>query len=136
MNPTRTLLVASAVLLGAMGLAATFLPDEVLRWSGAPPSPVLALLVQVLGALYLGLGMLNWMVRDTLLGGIYGRPVVMANVLHWVPASLACLKLVARTPEVRLLWPVALVYAAFALAFALVMFRQPAGARGTTTMPA
>jgi hypothetical protein len=136
MNPTRTLLVASALLLGTVGVAASFLPDEILRWSGAPSSPVLALLVQVLGALYLGLGMLNWMVRDTLLGGIYGRPVVMANVLHWVPAAFACVKLVARMPGAGMLWPVALVYAAFALAFALVMFRHPAGARGPIAMPA
>ena len=136
MNPTRTLLVSSAFLLGAAGLAATFVPDEILRWSGAPSWPVLPLLVQILGALYMGLAMLNWMVRDTLLGGIYGRPAVMANLLHWVPAAFACLRLAAHTPGARALWAVALVYAVFALAFTMMMFRQPEGARGTVPMPA
>lgn len=55
MSMTRFLMSASALVLGLLGLLATFAPDHVLRGLGAPISPALLLMVQVLGALYVGL---------------------------------------------------------------------------------
>jgi hypothetical protein len=125
MSYPRLLMSASALLLAIVGIAASFAPDEILRWSGTPSSPFLPLLVQVVGAAYLGFAVLNWMARHTLIGGIYGRPVLTANLLHFIPAGLASAKLVASVPAARALWPVALTYCVFAVGFGTLMFRHP-----------
>ena len=126
---TRFLMGASALVLGLLGLVGTFAPDHVLISLGAPPSPALLVMVQVLGALYLGFAALNWMARNNLIGGIYSRPVAIGNLMHFVVAGLAILKAVLRSPEVALLWPLALLYVAFAVAFGLILFRHPIATR-------
>jgi hypothetical protein len=125
MSFTRLLMTASALFLGLLGLLGSFAPDGVLGWLDAPASPSLMLLVQVMGALYLGFAALDWMARGNLLGGIYGRPVVLANLLHFVSASLAILKLLAGAPELRALWPLAAGYALLAAGFGTLLFRHP-----------
>ncbi|HEX2189263.1 MAG TPA: hypothetical protein VHG51_10220 [Longimicrobiaceae bacterium] len=125
MGFTRLLMTASAVALGLLGLAGSFVPDEVLGWMGAPASPPLVLLVQLLGALYLGFAVLDWMARGNLIGGIYSRPVATGNLLHFLSAGIAILRLLARAPELRALWPLALVYTLLAAGFAVVLFRHP-----------
>lgn len=125
MSYPRVLMRASALVLCALGLIGTFLPDTVLSRAGAPVTPALMLLVQTLGALYFGFAGLNWMARDNLIGGIYGRPVAIGNLLHFLPAGIAAIKLIPRAEEVPGVWPFAMVYAIFALAFALVLFRHP-----------
>jgi hypothetical protein len=122
---SRILMLASAVVMALAGLGASFLADDLVRWSGAPVAPLAVLLVQLLGAIYLGMAMLNWSVRDAVIGGIYGRPVAMANILHFVPAAIACLKLVLRTPQPGAVWAVAAVYAVFATSFLVLTFRHP-----------
>lgn len=122
MSFTRLLMSASAVVLGLLGLAGTFLPDEVLGRLGAPGSPPLLLLVQVLGALYLGFAALDWMARGNLIGGIYSRPLAIGNLLHFLTAGIAMLR---RLTELPALWPLALAYALFAACFAVVLFRHP-----------
>ena len=125
MNPTRFLMTASALVLALLGALCSFAPERVLAWLAAPAAPVLLLTVQVLGALYLGFAALNWMTRHSLIGGIYSRPVVVGNLLHFMSAGLAIVRLVARTPELVGLWPLAVAYAAFAAGFAVVFFRHP-----------
>jgi hypothetical protein len=125
MNPTRFLMTASALVLGLLGVLCTFAPDYVLAWLAAPAAPVLLLTVQVLGALWLGFAGVNWMTRHNLIGGIYSRPVTVGNLLHFVSAGLAIVRLVARTPQFAGLWPLAVAYAAFAAGFAVVLFRHP-----------
>ncbi len=118
-------MAASAVLLAILGLAATFAPDEVLRSLGHATGGVLPLIVQLLGALYLGFAILNWSAKDSLIGGIYNRPVALGNFLHFVAGALALGKGLSRgvmTPEVAVL---AAVYAAFAVLFGIVMFTSP-----------
>jgi hypothetical protein len=116
---------ASALVLGLLGAAGAFAPDELLGWLDAPALPLLVLLVQFLGALYLGFAGLNWMARDNLIGGIYSRPVAVGNLLHFLTAGLAALKLLASTPYLPGLWLFTLIYAAFAAGFAIVLFRHP-----------
>ena len=125
MNFTRLLMGASALALGLLGFLGSFMPDRVLGWLNAPASPALMLLVQVLGALYLGFAILNWMARGNLIGGIYSRPVAIGNLLHFVSGGLAMIKLLARAPELQALWALALIYAIFAACFAVVLFRHP-----------
>lgn len=90
--PSRVILVASASLMAAVGLVATFLPQEILAALGLPVTAPMPALVQVAGAFAIGFAMLDWMSRGNRHGGIYGRPLVTANLLACSAAGLALLK--------------------------------------------
>jgi hypothetical protein len=128
---TRLLMAGSAVVMALLGLAGSFGPDELLAAAGVTPTGDLKVLVQVAGALYLGFAMLNWMSKDSVIGGIYGRPTALANFLHFFAGGMALLKAVAGGQTSRALWLLAIVYALFAAGFGLVAFR-PAQPRQET----
>ncbi|HEX7140094.1 MAG TPA: hypothetical protein VF219_19740 [Vicinamibacterales bacterium] len=121
---TRLLLSISAIALGAAGLAGTFAPHEILQSLGIAPIGVLPLLVQLLAALYFAAAMMNWTARGSLIGGIYQRPVAIANLTHFIIGALALLKAAVATRSVPVIIAAA-IYGIFALAFANVFFRSP-----------
>jgi len=125
MNQTRALMAASALALALLGLPCIFAPDVVLQKLTGATSAAAELLVQVTGAMYLGFASLNWMGKGNLIGGIYGRPVAIGNLLHFLVAAIALLKGLSALGGPRFLWPIAIGYASFALGFALVVFRSP-----------
>jgi hypothetical protein len=122
---TKLLMGASALAMGVWGLILSFLPQEALSFAGLSPDGLLPMLVQVAGAMYLGFAMMNWMAKDSLTGGIYNRPIVMANVLHFVAAALALIKaaLAARSSTGLLIG--AAIYSLFGALFAVVLFTHP-----------
>lgn len=124
---TRLLLTASAIALAAAGIAATFLPHELLRAAGSTPSGFLPVLVQLLGALLFAFAMVNWTARGSLIGGIYNRPVAIGNLTHFVIGALGLAKgALSIRPSDVFWWAVtAAVYIFFAVAFTLVFFRSP-----------
>lgn len=86
---TRSSLIsrANALVLLVAGMAMLFAPDVVLLRLAPGFPPAGFWLGQLLGAAWLGMAALSWMSRGAVLGGIYGRPVVMANaVMHFVSA--------------------------------------------------
>lgn len=120
----RALMALSALAMAAAGLAATFAPGELLAAVGAGADAWSELLVQLAGALYLGFAMMNWMARGSLIGGIYGRPVALGNLVHFVVMAFALAR--AAVPEpTPVLVAAAVVYAVFALWFAFVAFTSP-----------
>lgn len=125
MTPTRLLMSSSALFLGALGLLASFVPDWLLARLGTPVAPAPLLLAQVLGALWLGFAALNWMAQWNVIGGIYSRPVAIGNLMHFVAAGVVLIKVVVERSGLQGLWPLALVYAMFAVGFGLVVFRHP-----------
>jgi len=126
---TRLLMRASAVFLSVLGAAATFLPQEILARAGAAPVGFSVELVQTTGALYLGFAMLNWMAQGNLVGGIYGRPVTIGNLVHFTIAALALLKSVLAGQRAEEVIVGAVAYTAFAILFAVVAFGRPPRAR-------
>lgn len=122
---TRHLFTASALVLGGAGAALTFAPHDLLRAFGADPEAHLVVLAQAAGALYLGFAVLNWMARGLTAGGIYGRPIVNANLVHFTVMSFALLRVVIDGPAAPGPYISAFVYAAFAVWFGVVMFRAP-----------
>jgi hypothetical protein len=118
---SRTLMIASAALMGVIGLAASFMPQEVLSLHGTTPDNATVLFVQMAGAVYLGFAMLNWMARGVLIGGIYARPLAAGNFLHFVVAAITLVKAAMAFGAVPLVISAA-VFVAFAIAFGWVMF--------------
>jgi len=125
MNQSRALMSASALALALLGLPCIFAPEVVLQRLAGSSNAGAELIVQITGALYLGFAGLNWMGKGNLIGGIYGRPVAIGNLLHFLVAAIALIKSASAMGGPRFLWPIALGYASFALGFALIVFRNP-----------
>jgi hypothetical protein len=122
---TKILMTASALVLGAIGLTFTFAPDISLEIMGIPTSVGSLLLGQVFGGLYFGFAMLNWMVKGSRIGGIYNRPVVIANMSHFLIAGLAIGKsLASGSTGYTIFWIMGGIYMVFGLLFLSMLFRH------------
>lgn len=130
MMNTKLLLTVSALVMGIAGIAASFLPQELLRALDVPAVAATVVLVQLLAALLFAFAMVNWMARGSLIGGIYNRPVAIGNLTHFVIGALALVKaLPAAGPQRTIILIAAAVYALFAIAFAAVFMRSPVAAQ-------
>ncbi len=111
--------------MAVVGATASFLPQEMLQYLGAEATGTTPLLVQLLGALYLGFALLNWMAKGILIGGIYARPVAVGNFLHFFAGAMALLKGLQAGHPSEILWALAAVYSLLAGLFGLITFRHP-----------
>ena len=121
---TKWLLSSSAVIMGLLGLAGTFIPEEIAKLLGIASTPVTLILLQIIGGLYLGFAMLNWFTRSSLIGGIYNKPVVLGNLMHCIVVFFALIRQLAEQFHI-ILGILTLVYFGFAVWFTLVMRSNP-----------
>ena len=119
---------ASAAFMCALGLTSSFLPQELLRSLGTSVDTWSVLIVQVLGALYLGFALLNWGARGVLIGGIYSRPLAFGNFMHFAIVAITAVKLMFQL-ESTAVTILAAVYVVFGVWFGLVLFTHPGGNR-------
>src|SRR5690349_4888339 len=119
---TRWLMRASAVYLGLVGIAATFVPQELADFAGAEPTPLLALMIQVGAAAMVGIALIDWMAQGVLIGGIYARPLAVGNFALFFISAMALIKAVTSMPIAGPVVAVAAVHAVLALLFARVAF--------------
>ena len=121
---TKWLLSSSAVMMGVLGLAGTFIPEEIAKALGVDPSPVILIFLQIIGGLYLGFAMLNWFTRSARIGGIYNKPVVLGNLMHYVVVFFALSWQLAE--QFHFMFAIlAVVYFGFAVWFTLVLRSNP-----------
>jgi hypothetical protein len=125
MSPRTVSALTLAFALGLLGLGALFVfaPEEAgaaLTGRGDP------LAFSLLGAALLGLGMVTWMTRRAPIGGIYGRPVLTANLAHFLVGGLALLRVMLDGAGTG--WPAALgaFYLAGAAFYGALLFSNPA----------
>lgn len=124
---TKILMIATALYLGIAGLGLTFLPEEIANFFGGDSNRTFILALQILGALYLGFGMMNWMARKSTIGGIYSRPLVFGNLLHFVVSAFALIKMVGKYSETQftVMIAITILYSIFALGFGYVLRTSP-----------
>ena len=122
---TKLLLTTSALVLGALGILGTFMPHEVLTWTGIARTGAAPLLVQLLAALLFAFAMINWTARGSLLGGIYNRPIAIGNMTHFLIGALALVKETAAGERNVAGIVLTVVYSVFAVAFIAAFFRSP-----------
>ena len=117
---------ASALYLGVAGYSFVFAAREMLALL-APGTPHAATWIgEILGAALVGLGCLNWFNRRTLLGGIYARAVVLANMMFYVIGALSVFGASAALTMTRpTAQGVAGVLGVFAACYAWLLFRGP-----------
>jgi hypothetical protein len=65
------------------------------------------------------------MARHSVMGGIYNRPLALANFLHFFVAGMAMLKAIAGGAHDGMLIAAGVIYATFAAAFGFVVFTSP-----------
>ena len=121
---TKLVLGASGFFMAAAGIAASFLPHEILRALEIQPTGLLPVIVQLLGAALFAFGLVNWTARGSLIGGIYNRPVAIGNLTHFIIGGLALLKAAAAYHRLGL-WAAAIVDLGFAVAFAMIFWTSP-----------
>lgn len=118
---TRT----SAALLAAGGIALLFMSDEILP-ALAPGFPDHASwLGQLVGAAWLAVAALNWLNKSTLIGGIYGRPLVLANLILYFISSMVLLRALREPATSPALWWVAAPHVVMAVVYGVVLFKGP-----------
>ena len=126
LTTSKIILGSSGLLLAFSGLALTFFPQEFAQSLHLPDRSSVMLLIQVIGAMYFGFAMLNWMSRRGLIGGIYNRPIAIANMTHFLMVGIALTKLMlSPSPLPQAFWGVTFIYVAYALIFGWLLFRTP-----------
>ncbi|WP_299758797.1 hypothetical protein [uncultured Pontibacter sp.] len=121
---TRAVMMASALGMAAAGVSLLFLPQEIQACFHTSPTAILALVLQLMGALYFAAAATNWMAKGSLVGGIYNRPIVIGNLAHFFSGAAILLKVAFSTTSVAILC-LSILYLIFALCFAHLLFRHP-----------
>jgi hypothetical protein len=116
-------MTSAAIVLAALGLAALFAPQELLTYLGAAPIGFLPSLVQLFAAALLGLAVMDWMAKDSKIGGIYLRPTAIGNLFHFTAGGITLVRFALHGHPPLFAIVAAIFYALFAVAFALVVFR-------------
>ena len=122
---TKLVMAVSGVLMAFAGSALIFFSEYFCEYVGAAHNGPLLLILQILGGLYFGFAMLNWTAKSNLIGGIYSRPVAIANFAHFMIGGLALTKGVFVVENTLSVGAVAFVYIVFALIFGKITFWPP-----------
>ena len=117
---SKLIMTSSAMFLGLAAIVFTFFPEEIVSILGL--EGVNTIILQILGALYFGFAMVNWMGKSNVIGGIYGRPVAMGNFSHFMIAGIALLKAFIGNPILNGMAVFTLIYLIFGVLFGLVLF--------------
>ena len=119
---TNLLMVVSSILLGLAGIIALFAPQELLAALHVPVTHPLPIVIQLMGALYVAFALTNWTAKDSIIGGIYARPISLGNFAHFTVGALVLAKFQLTDGAPALLFVVLIVYAVFALIFGWLVF--------------
>ena len=123
---TKILMISSCVFLATLGITFTFIPDEIISGLNVTPNQISTLSLQLLGALYLGFAILNWMAKGTIIGGIYNRPITIGNFMHFAVGALALIKIVTKIhTHLEIVVSLTVVYSVFAILFGYVFRTNP-----------
>ena len=124
---TKIVMTLSAFFLAIIGIFLSFLPDEIMKYLNIEPSVITILFMNMLSALYLGFGILNWMAKGSIIGGIYNKPIVLGNLMHFGVGAIGLVKIISsiETPS-EIIIPLTALYVIFALLFAYVFNNNPA----------
>ena len=123
---TKIVMISSCIFLGSQGIILTFMPDKIISGLSITSEPISILLLQLLGALYLGFAILNWMAKGSLIGGIYNRPIAIGNFMHFLVGALALIKIITKIQtHLEIVISLTIVYSVFAILFGYVFRTNP-----------
>lgn len=116
-------MITSGILNGALGIVLTFLPQEIGGWLGLPsPTGAGVLAFQLLGGALFGFGMINYMGRNAIFGGIYGKPILLGNLVFHFIVALELIRYMFDIDQYGFLLIAAMIYSFLAAAFIKMNF--------------
>jgi hypothetical protein len=121
---TKLLMTTSSIILGLAGIFALFAPENLLAMLRVPIGNPLSVLIQLLGALYFSLALMNWTAKDSAIGGIYARPVSLGNFAHFFIGTLLLAKYLLANGFNVFISLLVTVYAILAVLFYWLVFRH------------
>jgi hypothetical protein len=130
----RSILLFSAIALLAVGVAGLFAAPETAGWLGAAASGPTAVVIQIAASASLGLAVLNGLSHKTRVGGIYARPLCLANLLFSASSAL-CIGKGLTAGQLPGSWlALVVVFSVLTLAFVwLIFFHDPLSGRAQVT---
>lgn len=81
------------------------------------------MLIQLMGALYFSFALMNWTAKDSAIGGIYARPVSLANFGHFFTGTLLLIRYILSNTFNLPICIVTIAYAIYAVCFYWLVFR-------------
>ena len=121
---TKILMTTTSLVLGLAGLFALFAPDVLLAMLGVPLANPLSLFIQLLGALYFSMALMDWTAKDSAIGGIYARPVSLGNFAHFFMGTLLLIRYQLSNEFNPFIVMTLILYAIFASVFYWLVFRH------------
>ncbi len=88
------LLTISAGYNALLGLLTSFLPEEILMLLKVAAIPLSILLIQILGAFFIGFAMINYLAKSSPIGGIYNKAILMGNIAYHCITAIVFIKFV------------------------------------------
>jgi Fe2+ transport system protein B len=123
---TKILMTASALFLGIIGILLSFFPQEIANYLNFDTNLISILFLQILSSLYLGFGILNWMAKGNLIGGIYSRPLAIGNLMHFAVSAIAFIKITFKIQtNFEFILSLTIIYSIFTLCFAYIFMTNP-----------
>ena len=123
---TKLLMTTSAIFLAISGILLSFLPNEIANYLNIETNIITILFLNILSALYLGFGILNWMAKGTLIGGIYNKPIAIGNLMHFGVGAIALIKVISSIQiHTGIIIALTAIYLVFAILFAYVFRTSP-----------
>ena len=120
---TKILMTSSSLTLAAAGIFTLFASDVLLSALGVAVTAQLSVLVQLLGVLYFSFALMNWTAKDSAIGGIYARPISLANFSHFFSGTLLLAKYLLSNEFNLPILLISILYTIFAIIFYWLVFR-------------
>lgn len=121
---TKFIISSSAITTGLAGIAFTFLPEEIIQFTRLEQRLEIIALLKIVGALYFSFGIINWMNRSRLIGGIYNKPLATANFSHFFIVAVFMIKGLLFS-STMIYWTITIIYSCYAGLFGIIMLRHP-----------
>lgn len=123
---TKIVMVSSAFFLGLIGITLSFFTKEIDVYLNSDSNNASLLFLHLLSALYLGFALMNWMAKDSRIGGIYNRPIAIGNLMNFGVGALALIKIVSKIEfHNEVIIGLAIIYSIFAICFAYIFRTHP-----------
>ncbi len=122
---SKFLITLSAVILGLIGICLIFLPNDIAHFIRIDSAKFIPLILQLLGAVYFAFAVLNWIAKDSLIGGIYNRPIAVGNFTHFFTGGLVLFKEASSVHLPSIIWLICILYLLLALSFGSLLFKHP-----------
>lgn len=120
---TKVLMTSSSLVLGLAGMITLFAPDSLLSMLNMPVTEQSLLSIQMMGAFYVSFALMNWTAKDSPIGGVYARPVSLANFGHFFVGALLLAKYQLSNPFHAGIAATLIVYVILASLFTWLVFR-------------